>query len=134
MKKFTAPFAAVFLFIMSMAFSADTTLKEDRVNVINSQYSFTYQFTEKPKIGTYILKVNLLKNSEKVKDLAILVSCSMPSCDIHRNLGKPVLMQLNKKNDYLTPINFVMHGTWEITLIFQQNGKNLYSGTFPVEI
>ena len=134
MKKSTAPFAAVFVFIISIALSADITLKEGKTNVINSEYSFIYQFPEKPKLGTYILKVNLLKNNEKVKDLTILVSYSMPECGMHRNPGKPVAMQLNKKNDYLTPINFVMRGTWEIVLTFQKNGKNLYSGTFSVEI
>jgi hypothetical protein len=134
MKLFAAPVIAAFFIVTSITLSADTTLKEDKANVINSQYSFTYQFPEKPKLGTYILKVNLLKNNEKVKDLTVLVSYSMPSCGMHRNPGKPVQMQINKKNDYLAPINFVMRGVWEVVLTFQQNGKDLYSGKFPVEI
>ncbi|MCL1911232.1 MAG: FixH family protein [Leptospirales bacterium] len=134
MKKTTTLFAAVFVLIASITLSADTTPKEGKTNIINSEYSFIYQFNEKPKMGTCILKVNLLKNNEKVKDLAILVSYSMPTCGVHRNPGKPVPMQLNNKNDYLTPVNFVMRGTWEVVLTFQQKGKNLYSATLLVDI
>jgi len=133
MKKITAPIAAVFVFITSITLSADTPPNEGKVIAINSEYSFTYQFPEKPKLGTYVLKVNLLKNNEKVKDLTVLASYSMPSCGYHSS-GKLAAMQLNKKNDYLMPMNFVMRGEWEITIIFQRNGKNLHSEKFSVEI
>ena len=133
MKKTTALLITAFVFVIGITLPAGTTPKEGKVNVINSEYSFTYNFPEKPKLGTYVLKVNLFKNNEKVKDLTVLVSYNMPTCS-HHSSGKLVTMQLNKKNDYLIPLNFVMRGTWEITLIFQRNGKNLHSEKFSVEI
>jgi len=134
MKKLVTLFAAALFAIVSVTLSADTTSKEGKASAINAEYSFIYQFPEKPKLGTYVLKVNLLKNNEKVKDLTVLVSYSMPSCGMHRNPGKPIQMQLNKNNDYLAPINFVMRGPWDIVLTFQQNGKTMHSETFSVEI
>ncbi|MCL2026460.1 MAG: FixH family protein [Leptospirales bacterium] len=133
MKKITTVLAAVFVFAIGIALSANTTSKEGKVNAINSEYSFVYSFPEKPKLGTYVLKVNLFKKNEKVKDLTVMVFYNMPTCGYHRS-GKLSAMQLNKNNDYLMPLNFAMRGAWEVTLIFQQNGKNLHSEKFSVKI
>ncbi|MDR3238260.1 MAG: FixH family protein [Spirochaetia bacterium] len=121
--------------LTSLALFADNTpLKEGKNTAINAQYSFTYEFPEKPKLGTYVLRVNVFKGKEKVKDLIVLASYDMPSMRGHHGSGKPAPMQLNKQNDYLMPVNFVMRGKWEVVLSFQQNGKELYNGIFLVEI
>ena len=133
MKKSTILLAAAFVVVISIVLSCGMQSREDKVYIINSEYSFAYSFPKKPKLGTNILKVSLFKEHEKVRDLDVAVFYNMPSCSTHR-VGKTVAMQLNRDNDYLTPMDFTMRGTWEVTITFKQNDEDLHSEKILVKI
>ncbi|MDR0645432.1 MAG: FixH family protein [Elusimicrobiota bacterium] len=109
-------------------------LKEKKQYNIDDNYSFTYQFPKKPKMGTAVLKISVFnKEGKKVKDLDIFGSYDMPSMRGHHATG-PDKIKTNKKNEYLMPVDFVMPGDWEIILTFQKDGQNIYTGEISVNI
>lgn len=92
---------------------------------IDDRYSFTFQFSEKPKVGTTILKISVLdQKGEKTNDLNISASYAMPSM---KNMGsKSRDFMLSKKGDYLLPIDATMLGDWEIEVIFKDNSHEIH--------
>jgi hypothetical protein len=42
--------------------------------------------------------------------------------------------KLNKKNDYLLPVNIVMRGEWEVKLTFLKNGMPVFRGFFQFNV
>jgi hypothetical protein len=115
-------------------YAGTETLKAKEQYRIGYNYSFSYQFASKPKIGTAVLKIFLLnKEGKKVKDFDIFGSYDMPSMRGHHASG-PDKIKTNKKNEYLMPVNFVMPGEWEIILDFHKDGENIYSGEILVSI
>ena len=78
----------------------------------------TWEFTQKPQIGMVILKIQLFdKKNVKISPLTISGSSGMPSMPGHHDSGE-VAFKLNKKQNYLLPINVVMAGDWEVKIIF----------------
>jgi hypothetical protein len=101
---------------------------------IGEDYYFKYSFDKKPQLGTIILKVELFnKAGQQVTDLKITGDSGMPSMKGHHDSGD-VAFQLNKKGDYLLPVNVVMPGDWEIKLKFLQGEQVIYRGSIRFDI
>lgn len=121
-------FIAIFFVGIVHAMSPRMTADEGKKIWIGADYSFTYQFSQKPAIGTSIIKIQVFdKNNNKTTALGVAGSVSMPSMGSAHDSGMQVF-QKNKKKDYLLPVSFVMQGEWEINIIFNR-GKKEYART-----
>lgn len=118
---FTAPFAAA-------GEPVSTLQAAGKKCVINDDYYFIYQFDKRPQIGTVIIRIELYnKQGNRDSSLKITGESGMPSMGSAHNSGT-VSFQLNKKGDYLFPVNVVMRGEWEVKLDFIKEDKTIFSG------
>ncbi|MDR2527124.1 MAG: FixH family protein [Rickettsiales bacterium] len=108
-------------------------IKANALTKIDDNYSFKYVFPQGArKMGSSVLRVEVLYNGVRTTDLDIDVEYDMPSMKAHKGKAK---MRVNKNsNVYLEPINFVMGGEWEVVLIFKKDGKIIYKGSISVKI
>jgi len=91
---------------------------------------FVYEFDKTPKMGTAILKIQLFdKDGKQVTDLDISGRTDMPSMRGAHDSGD-VAFKLNKRGDYLLPVNIVMPGDWEVRLTFSRNKVVIFRGQF----
>ena len=89
---------------------------------------FTYKFDKKPKLGTAILKVQLFdKTGARITSLDVVGISGMPSMGGAHDSGD-VPFKLNKKGDYLLPVNVVMPGEWEVKLVFLKAKEPVFRG------
>ena len=101
---------------------------------IGEDYYFTYRFVQPPKMGTAILRVQLFdKSGQRITDLEVTGISGMPSMRGAHDSGD-VAFQLNKKGDYLLPVNVVMAGEWEVKLRFLRAKKVIYLGIFRFHV
>lgn len=101
---------------------------------IGKEYYFIYSFDKKPKMGTVILKIQVFDQAGKRDtSMEITGNSGMPSMRGAHDSGD-VSFQLNKRGDYLLPINIVMPGEWEVTLHFLKDKKPIYSGSFRFHV
>jgi hypothetical protein len=101
---------------------------------IDGNYYFKYEFSEKPKMGMVILKVQVFdKKNNQVVPFKATGRSDMPSMRGAHDSGD-VEFKLNRKNDYLLPVNIVMPGDWEIRLIFWLNGRLVYRGSILFDV
>jgi hypothetical protein len=101
---------------------------------IDGTYYFKYEFSEKPKMGLVILKVRVFDaKSNQVVPFQATGRSDMPSMRGAHDSGD-VEFKLNRKNDYLLPVNVVMPGDWEIRLIFRLNGRAVYHGSIRFDV
>ena len=105
-----------------------------RNHKINDSYYITYEWNKNPKIGTYILMVNVFdSNKKRVTDLELTADAYMPSMKGSHDTGdKP--MRLNKKNQYAIPVYFMMLGDWEIEVKLAKNGKQIGNAFVTLDI
>ncbi len=97
-------------------------------------YYFTYRFVQPPKIGTATLKVELFdKTGNRITDLEVTGNSGMPSMRGAHDSGD-VPFKLNKKGDYLLPVNIVMPGEWEVKLRFLKDKRVIYLGSFRFHV
>ncbi len=95
---------------------------------------FIYGFDKTPKMGTAILKVQLFdKDGNQVSDLDITGRSDMPSMRGAHDSGE-VAFKLNKKGDYLLPVNIVMPGGWEVLLTFSRNKVVVFRGRIAFDV
>jgi hypothetical protein len=88
---------------------------------------FTWRFVEKPKLGTPIAKVQVFdKAGAQVTLYEVIGESGMPSMRYHDS--GPVKFQLNKKGDYLLPVNIVMAGEWELKIRVMKGKEKIYEG------
>lgn len=88
---------------------------------------FTWRFAEKPKLGTAIMKVQAFdKSGARVKAYEIIGEYGMPSMRYHDS--GPVKFQLNKKDDYLLPVELVMPGEWSVLIRVKSGKEEIYAG------
>ena len=88
---------------------------------------FIWNFSEKPKLGTLIVKVSAFdKEGGLVQAYEIIGEYGMPSMPYHDS--GPVKFQLNKKGYYLLPVDVVMPGEWSVTIRVKQGKKEHYAG------
>jgi hypothetical protein len=104
-------------------------LKSGQKHWIGEQYYFIYDFDKKPQMGTIIMKVQVFsKDGKQDTSLEISGAADMPSMrGAHSTGDKP--FQLNKKGDYLLPVNVVMPGDWEVVLTFFKDKKPVFTGS-----
>jgi hypothetical protein len=101
---------------------------------IGQEYYFIYSFDKKPRIGTVILKIQLFdKQRKRSTSLNITGDCGMPSMGSAHNTGNQPFT-LNKKGDYLLPLNIVMPGEWEVKLNFLKDKKVIYHGSLKFTV
>ena len=101
---------------------------------LDGDFYFTYEFSEKPKMGTAILKVQVFDAAgQKSASFVITGRYDMPAMSSTHDSGDQEF-KLNKKNDYLLPITVVMRGEWEVKLTFVKDGTPLFRGFFRFNV
>lgn len=129
--------SAVVILMSAMSFAADNYEAlpgEGKKCPIGKDYYFTYSFDKKPQLGTSILKIEVFtKDGKKDNSLKIIGDSGMPSMKGHHDSGD-VAFQLNKKDDYLLPVNVVMRGDWEVRLTFKKDDKPIYRGSIKFDV
>jgi len=101
---------------------------------IDDRYVLRYEFNEKPKLGMIILKVQVFdKSGAQVTPFAATGRSDMPSMHGAHDSGD-VEFKLNRKNDYLLPVQIAMPGDWEIRIIFRLNGKPVFYGSIRFDV
>jgi hypothetical protein len=101
---------------------------------INDDYYFKYEFNEKPKMGMSILKIQVFdKKNNQVVPFKMTGRSDMPSMRGAHDSGD-VEFKLNRKNDYLLPVNVAMPGDWEIRLIFHLNDQAVFYGSIRFDV
>jgi hypothetical protein len=109
--------------------STGPVLKAGQKHSIGEEYYFVYNFDKKPQMGTIIMKVQVFsKDGKQDSSLEITGSADMPSMKGAHSTGNQ-LFKLNKKGDYLLPVNVVMPGEWEVVLNFLKGKKPIYTGS-----
>lgn len=94
---------------------------------------FIWRFAEKPKLGTPIAKVQVFDRAgAQVTLYEVIGEYGMPSMRYHDS--GPVKFQLNKKGDYLLPVNIVMAGEWELKIRVMAGKEKLYEGAILFNI
>jgi hypothetical protein len=103
-------------------------LKAGQKHWIGEQYYFIYDFDKKPQMGTIIMKIQVFtKGGKQDSSMEITGSADMPSMKGAHGSGEQPF-KLNKKGDYLLPLNVVMPGDWEVVLNFSKDKKPIYTG------
>lgn len=101
---------------------------------IGETYTFTYEFDKTPKMGMAVLKIQLFDmNGKRTTALEITGRSDMPSMSGAHDSGE-VLFKLNRKGDYLLPVNIVMPGEWEVRLVFSSNKEAIFRGRFKFNV
>ena len=101
---------------------------------IGESMYFTYRFDKKPKLGTAILKVQLFdKKGARVTSLDVVGMSDMPEMKGAHDSGD-VPFKLNRKGDYLLPVNVVMPGEWEVKLVFMKDKAPVFRGRITFKV
>jgi len=88
---------------------------------------FTWKFSEKPKLGTVIVKVQVFdKDGKQGTPYEITGDSGMPEMPAHD--ANAVMFQLNKKGDYLMPVSIVMPGEWRVIIRVKTDKTEIYAG------
>jgi len=103
-------------------------------NKIDETTYFAWEFVQKPKLGPAILKVQLFDRAgNRRTDLAIIGPSDMPSMRGAHDSGDAAF-KLNKKGDYLLPVNVVMPGDWEVLLTFKNGDAVVFRGRIAFNV
>jgi len=93
-----------------------------------------YDFDKKPTMGMVIVKVQVHnKKGDKVTSLKITGDSGMPSMRGAHDSGE-MLFKLNKRGDYLLPVNVVMPGDWQIKVKFMKDNKVVFHGVIRFDV
>ena len=104
-------------------------LKAGQKHWIGEDYYFVYNFDKRPQMGTIIMKIQVFtKEGKQDTSLEITGDTDMPSMKGAHGTGNQ-LFKMNKKGDYLLPVNVVMPGEWEVVLNFLKDKKPIYTGS-----
>jgi hypothetical protein len=101
---------------------------------INDDYVFTYEFSQKPQMGTVILIIKVYdKKGTQVVPFAVSGRTDMPSMRGAHDSGE-VAFRTNRVNNYLLPVNIVMPGDWEVRVTFSLNNTAVFYGSIRFDI
>jgi hypothetical protein len=101
---------------------------------VDADTYLTWEFNEKPKMGTAFLKIQVFnKKGEQIKPFTIVGRSDMPSMRGAHDSGD-VGFKLNRKNDYLMPVNVVMPGDWEVRVTILKDGKPVFYGSITFDV
>lgn len=109
--------------------STGPVLKAGQKHWIGEEYYFVYNFDKRPQMGTIIMKIQVFtKDGKQDTSFEITGDADMPSMKGAHSSGNQ-LFKMNKKGDYLLPVNVVMPGEWEVVLNFLKDKKPIYTGS-----
>ena len=98
---------------------------------IGNGYYFKYRFNARPSMGTTILSVKVFdSNGNQVTPFQMTGDCAMSGM---HDAG-PVQFTINKKNDYVLPLNVAMQGDWEVKLVIKKDSTEVFSGSIPLKV
>ncbi len=101
---------------------------------IDDEFHFIYEFTEKPRLGTAILRVRISdRDGKRSTEFTVLGRSDMPAMAGVHDSGDQEF-KLNRKGDYLLPVNVVMPGEWEIKLVFKRGDTAVARGAFRFDV
>ena len=101
---------------------------------IGEAYYFKWKFDKKPKLGTAILIVQLFdQKGARITSLDLVGMSDMPAMMGAHDSGE-VPFKLNKKGDYLLPVNVVMPGEWEVKLVFMKGKEPVFRGRITFKV
>ncbi len=101
---------------------------------IDENTSFLYEFSEKPKLGTLILKIQVFdKDGRQITPFTISGRFDMPSMKGAHDSGD-IELQLNRYGNYLLPLDIVMPGLWEVRLTFYRDQKPVLYGRLTFHV
>jgi hypothetical protein len=101
---------------------------------IDDDFYFTYEFTEKPKMGTAILRLRVIdREGNQSTPFSVLGRSDMPSMSGAHDSGEQEF-KLNRRGDYLLPVNIAMPGEWEVKLTFQRGDTVVLRGAFRFDV
>jgi hypothetical protein len=104
--------------LAAFAAQKDTLIaKQNGKNKLGTGYYFTYNFAQKPSIGTNILKIQIFDNKgNKNSSFGLKGTSDMAEM---RGMGSDEqAFKKNKKNDYLLPVDASMRGDWVVAVKF----------------
>ena len=101
---------------------------------LSDEYSFTYEFSQRPQMGTVILIIRVTdKKGDQVVPCKITGRTDMPSMRGAHDSGE-IEFKTNKANNYLLPVNVVMPGEWEVQVTFSLNAAPVYYGSIRFNV
>ena len=101
---------------------------------IGEEFTFTYEFDKTPKMGMIVVKVKLFdKSGARTTELGISGRADMPAMRGAHDSGD-IAFKLNRKGDYLMPMNVVMPGGWEVRLVFTRGEEVLFRGALKFHV
>jgi len=101
---------------------------------LDDDFYFIYEFTAKPRMGMTILRVQVFDQSENQSAaFSVVGRYDMTSMAGAHDSGDQEF-KLNKKNDYLLPVNIVMPGEWEVKLTFRRGESTVFRGAFRFDV
>lgn len=114
--------------------AADSSLEAGKKIKLDDGHYFIYGFEKKPKMGTNILRIQVFNNDDR-RDTSyeITGSSGMPSMGSAHDTGEQPF-KLNKRGDYLLPVDVVMPGEWEVELQFLKDKKPIFSGRVNFDV
>jgi len=94
---------------------------------------FIYRFASRPQLGTVVLKVQVFgPDGTRVTALKVSGRASMPQMK-DMDSGEQVF-KLNRKGDYLMPMDVGMPGGWQVVLSFYKDKRRIYRGKIEFKI
>jgi len=101
---------------------------------IDDDLYFIYEFPDKPKMGTAILRVRVFdREGNQSTALSVIGRSDMPSMAGGHDSGEQDF-RLNKRGDYLLPVNIVMPGEWGVKLTFKRGDSVVLRGAFRFDV
>ena len=97
-------------------------------------FYFTFRFSETPKMGTTILKIQVFdRQGKQTAPFALRGRTDMPMMRGAHDSGEQDF-KLNRKNDYLLPVNIAMPGEWEIKVTFLKAEEPFFFGSIRFDV
>ena len=101
---------------------------------LGKDHCFTYGFTQQPKLGTAVMRVEIFTlDGKRDTTFAIQGDADMPSMRGAHSSG-PKAFALSNKGVYLLPVQLVMPGDWEIRFSFLKNGQTVLRGAYLFDL
>ncbi|NWJ40800.1 MAG: hypothetical protein HXX12_07495 [Geothrix sp.] len=101
---------------------------------LGKDHYFTYGFTQQPKLGTAIMRVEIFTlDGKRDTTFAIQGDADMPSMRGAHSSG-PKAFVLSNKGVYLLPVQLVMPGDWEIRFSFLKNNQAVLRGLYLFDL
>lgn len=95
---------------------------------------FIYGFDKQPKLGVAIMKVEIFnRNGKRDTSYVVKGDADMPSMRGAHSDGEKAY-SLSAKGVYLKPVRLVMPGDWEVTFVFEKQGKVVFRGAYLFDL